>query len=136
MSRIHTPSSLVLVGLLLAACGDNSTAQPSVVSDSATPTTQPIQPSDASTTELSADETQTVRLTDFAIEMPEVVAGPFIDIELVNDGTLAHEVAFARIEPGTTAEQVLDALAGGGESSAFLLGDPGGINLIGPGGCR
>lgn len=73
-----------------------------------------------------------VRLADFSIDMPNMIEGPIIDLSITNDGAMAHELAITPVKPGTTVQQVIDALSHGGERPSFVLPDPGGINLLGP----
>ena len=80
-----------------------------------------------------ASRSQLVRLTDHGLEMPDILNGPVIDLAIRNDGAIAHELAIAKVKPGTTVQQVIDANATGQANPPFLLGDPGGINLLGPG---
>jgi hypothetical protein len=107
---LHRPilaALLGLTGVLAAACSDDGAA---------------------------AAHRQTLRLHDFAFDMPDTIDGPLIDLDVVNDGDYAHAFAVAQITPGTTADQAVDALlAGTNPPPDFILGDPGGINLLGPG---
>ena len=85
-------------------------------------------------TDDTAAAAQTLRLYDFGFEMPATVTGPSIDLDVVNDGAVAHEFAVAHVTPGTTAGEVLEAIFDDDETPPeFILGDPGGVNLIGPG---
>jgi hypothetical protein len=98
-----------------AACGDDGADAPTSQSQ-------------------TSAEPETLRLFDFGFEMPATLDGPLIDLAVVNDGAVAHEFAVAQIEPGTTAEEAIDAIFADEESPAdFILGDPGGVNLIEPG---
>lgn len=76
---------------------------------------------------------QAVRITDQALAMPAVVSGPVIDLTIRNDGSIARELAVAQILAGTTLGQVLGVIGVTEPEPAFVLGDPGGVFLLGPG---
>jgi hypothetical protein len=105
--RLYLASLLGTTMVLAGACGDDSGE--------------------------AASETQTLRLYDFGFDMPDQVTGPLVDLEVVNDGAVAHEFAVAHVTAGTTAEQVLDALNSDDAPPDFILDDPGGVNLLGAG---
>jgi hypothetical protein len=93
----------------------------------------------------SAPRTITVTARDFALDLPDTVAGGPVTLRLVNQGKEFHHVWIARLEGGHTVEDVLTALrtrapfpnwlrnAGGpnaprpmgGEASATVLLEPG-----------
>ena len=78
--------------------------------------------------------TQTIRVSDYSFDMPDVLVGSTVDLEIINDGSVAHELGLAQIKPGTTVEQINELIHSGSEIiPEFILGDPGGINFIGPG---
>jgi hypothetical protein len=74
-----------------------------------------------------------VRLTDASLAMPAILKGPAIDLQITNTGKIAHELAVNQIQPGTTLEQVINAAATDDRTAPFIISDPGGINLLGPG---
>ena len=82
----------------------------------------------------NADSSQTIRMSDYSFEMPEILVGPTVDLEIINDGSFAHELGLSQIKPGTTIDQMLEHQKSDPNSAAdFVIGDPGGINIIGPG---
>jgi hypothetical protein len=87
---------------------------------------------DAYGSDQTASRSQSVRLTDRGIEMPDIVNGPAVDLTVRNDGVIAHELAIEKVKAGTTVQQVIGRLGTGQADPPFVLGDPGGINLLGP----
>ncbi len=146
MSRVRHLCALTALGALLIGCGDDSSTAPAstigtTAAESAgtpesntTGTTPDTTPETApATTAAPEDEAVVLRMVDNGFDMPDVLQGPAIDIEVINDGAVAHELAFVSVAPGTTGEQVLEALMNRDDEASFILGDPGGINLLGGG---
>lgn len=77
---------------------------------------------------------QIIRISDHSFAMPDILVGSTVDLEVINDGSVAHELGLIQIKPGTTVDQILEHLnSETGSTADFDLGDPGGINMIGPG---
>jgi len=74
-----------------------------------------------------------VELADYSITMPDTIAGPSVEFDVVNSGLLAHELDLAQIEPGTTVEEVLAWIDRGAPDNEVLIADPGGMTVIGAG---
>ena len=74
-----------------------------------------------------------VVLADYSITMPDIVAGPSVQFEIVNGGSLAHELDLAQVEPGTTVEEVKAFIEQGAPDGGLLIADPGGATAIGAG---
>lgn len=138
MSRAYSLWGLAALGVLAIGCADDSppkaastiaTAVPKSVGTTESTATTPA--TNTATTGPTKVDPVVIHMVDSGFDMPSVLQGPLLDIEVVNDGALAHELAFAKIAPGTTAEQVIAALKNHDEGASFLLGDPGGINLLG-----
>ena len=108
------PGFLVIVNVLAllvqAGCADTATESP----ESADTTTARAAPAG-------------VEVVDFGYDMPEEVAGPFIDLEITNTGEFAHELGLELIEPGTTAK---DIQTGPQEDPPWLISNPAGISLL------
>ena len=81
----------------------------------------------------SPARSQTVHITDHGIEVPAIVTGPVIDLSIHNDGSIAHELAIAQITPGTTLDQMIGVIGRTEPEPPFVIADPGGIFLLGPG---
>ncbi len=97
----------VLAGAALSACG----------SDDPDAATGPVE----------------VKLADYSITMPTIVAGPMVEFEIVNAGSLAHELDLAQVEPGTTVEDVTAWIERGSPAGEVLIADPGGVTAISAG---
>jgi hypothetical protein len=74
-----------------------------------------------------------VELADFSITMPDTVAGPFVEFDITNVGSLAHELDLAQVKPGTTVEEVATFFEQGAPDGGLLIADPGGATAIGAG---
>ena len=75
-----------------------------------------------------------VELADYSITMPNTIAGPSVEFDMVNVGSLAHEVDLAQVEPGTTAEEVVAwSSRKAPQTTDLLIADPGGATAIGAG---
>lgn len=71
-------------------------------------------PSDAAQTPVPGQNVVEVGLTEFAFGMPaETITGGNVIFEFSNKGEAHHEVAFGRVEEGTTLEDVQQALKKG-----------------------
>ena len=112
--RRSLPRFLVIVNVLAllvqAGCSDTATESPESADTAAAPAT-PLD----------------VEVVDFGYDMPEEVAGPFIDLEIANTGEFAHELGLERVEPGTTAE---DIRTGPQEDPPWFISNPAGISLL------
>lgn len=75
----------------------------------------------------------TIRLLDNAFDAPNTISGPLVDIVIVNDGKVAHELAIGRLRPGTTIAQVTASIKRHERNAAFVVDDPGGVSLLGAG---
>ncbi len=80
-----------------------------------------------------SSHTQTIRIDDRGIAMPDLVKGPAIDLMVRNVGVFVHELAITEVRPGTTVSQIIQAQADGVREPSSWVGDPGGINLLGSG---
>ncbi len=74
-----------------------------------------------------------IRLLDHAFVLPSTIPGPLVDIDIVNTGKVAHEIAIAKLRPGTTIEQVITSIKRHEHNPKFVVDDPGGITMLGPG---
>jgi hypothetical protein len=89
--------------LLLAAC------QP----------VQPVAPAAQAADSETGGEIPAITITaqDFAFDMPDELPAGWVSLTLVNDGEVNHHALFARLNEGTTLDDVKEALAGeAGES--------------------
>lgn len=123
MSRLRHTGTLAALAVLLIGCGDDS---------SSTSGDTPALRTGSTTTAVESG-TIAVHMVDYGFDMPEVLSGRLLDIDVINDGTVAHELALVRVEPGTTGEQVVEGFRNHDDEASFTLGDPGGINLLGAG---
>lgn len=74
-----------------------------------------------------------VELADYSITMPKTIAGPSVELDITNVGSLAHELGIAQVDPGTTVEEATALFEQGASDSAVLIADPGGVTAIGAG---
>ncbi|MGB5758420.1 MAG: hypothetical protein WBM50_16010 [Acidimicrobiales bacterium] len=107
MKHLAPLAVAVLAATLVSACG----------SDAPDPSAGPVK----------------VELADYSITMPDTIAGPSVEFDIVNRGSLAHELDLAQVEPGTTVEDVLAFIAQGAPDNGLLIADPGGATAIGAG---
>ena len=61
----------------------------------------------------------TVRLADFAFDMPETLSSGALTIQVINDGPEAHEFNILRLEEGKSVEDVMNFLGGAGGPPPF-----------------
>lgn len=73
----------------------------------------------------------TITASDDGFDVPEITAGTHT-IQLVNDGTKAHEFAFVSYEPGKSEKDLNKWFGSGFKTEAPAL-FPGGMQSIGPG---
>lgn len=142
MQRFHLFSQCTVALVLLAGCGNhaadssnNTTSGPVEVSDTTTTksTSDPVEVSVADSTIDTTSGPVKVALADYSVTMPSSIAGPLVNLEFANVGSVAHEVDLAQIEPGTTVDQAKAFFTQQGASGPPLITDPGGATVIGPG---
>jgi hypothetical protein len=72
----------------------------------------------------------TVRLADFAFDMPETLPAGLLMVQVVNDGPETHEFNILRLEEGKTVQDVLSFLGGAGGPPPFApIGGMNGLDI-------
>ena len=99
-SPMAAVSTLLLVGALLTACGDGGgdTGSPTAPSEDEPTTTQAALPQ------------ASITARDFAFDVPSPMPGGVVSLSYTNAGKEPHFVAFAKIAPGKTIDDVKAAL--------------------------
>ena len=69
-----------------------------------------------------------VDVVDFAYEMPDVIDGPVIDLEITNTGDFAHELGLEEVKPGTTEDDIRES--SNEEDPSWFVSNPAGISLL------
>ena len=124
-----------VAGLGLVACGDDS--------DSSSSGAPPPGGSAAPETSVSSGSSGTLTVTasepaegKYAFDVPAEIEGGTVQITLNNTGAEGHEIGFARVSEGTTAQQFADDVLQSPDGSPlpdYLLGAPGGVGGTAPG---
>jgi hypothetical protein len=75
-----------------------------------------------------------IKATEYAFDMPDTVPSGLVKITLQNNGAVEHQAQFARVNQGSTADEVLGALKSGKQDQALgMLTLTGGPNTTAPG---
>ena len=75
----------------------------------------------------------TIRAQDFSYTMPARIAAGWTTVHLVNDGGEPHQAQLAKLNPGVTPDQIVNAgKTGGDQAIVALLTSMGGPNAVAP----
>jgi len=112
MRSIRTLSTALGIGVLLGACNTGEASKPVPV------------PNDAVTL---APQEVVVRTSDFSFQAPDTVHSGATVFRLLNDGPEFHHIVLARLDDGTSVDELLRHVMHDGEAYAFAPG----VTLIG-----
>lgn len=75
----------------------------------------------------------TVSMDDFSIDVPEAVEAGLVEVHGINSGDVTHQVGFARLPDGMTAEEHIEHLKADLGAAVDAADYRGGVQLVRPG---